>query len=559
MLTFLIELLLRTTINVAAGTFQAEEAKGRLRWWQRLLSRLSRRAAPLATSSSADMTTEEVVIGESVPSALDLLRGGRNAGASDIALTLEELKRHLWLLGSTGVGKTVAILRLCCFDIVRGRDAVAQLDARGDAFDSLLRWLAGRFAPEQLAGRLYLIDFREHAPYRKAGAEEYIVGVNPLELLGLDPYSRALFVLDVLRQEWGEALGVQIQQTLLHCLVALAESGWTLLEIELLLTAAAFRSEVLKGVSDPATLRFWQRFEEMNEQARSQWVTPVLNKMAWLSHPRLKLMLGQRGSKLRFRDIFDENPDAIVLICLAADELFKSTAGAMGNILAAATIKAVMRSDRPLGSRKTGVHLYCDEWQNIASSSGEMFAEAISEGRRFGLSLCLSNQTLSGQLDPKMKSLVRNVVGTTLVYAVGPADADAIAAEWPGDEPKPLVRQKLASQQVGECMVLRRGKPPVQVRTRFEPVAEVSEEKVAELRQACLERWGRQRREVEAELAAREEKYGTTVAGVSPGASGTTSPPPGCSDGAPMVSAAIEVREVDPPAKPRRKRKGAGA
>ncbi len=442
---------------------------------------------------------DAVTLGEAIPSALEAMRQGVEANRS-VTLTTELRRRHVYILGSTGTGKTNCLLQLLEADAEAGR-AVCLLDARGDLVDRALRRLASGHNVDALRSRLLLIDLRGG----HLSPDEHVVGFNPLAQAGGDPYTRALFVLDVLRQQLGSALGVQTEETLRNCLLALAMAGGTLLEVEPMLTCPAFRQQTLQAVTDGAVRRFFERFDALPDTQQVQWTTPVLNKITpWLARPSLRRLLGQRGG-ISLRGLFDTRPDAIVLVCLGADELF-GAAHLVGSLVVSAAASAVMRSDRPEGSRHP-LFLYLDEFENFGGA-GEQFEAIISEGRRFGLGLTLSHQA-SGQLSPRLRGLIRNVVATQIFFATGGLDAEALAGEIPSEEPKTVLRNLLMSQKVGEALVTRRGEPFVRLRTKHSPDPEVTPAAVADLRRTVLAAHGRLTREVDAELAAQEQQWRT--------------------------------------------------
>lgn len=146
--------------------------------------------------------------------------------------------RHLYLLGATGCGKTNLILQLLTQDFRQGR-TVAIIDLRGDLVDRALLRLAsdnGSVSPEQVT----LLDLRD--PNR-------IVGFNPLGGCA-EPHSRAYLVLDALKSH-AESWGIQLEETLRNSLIALAESDFSLLELEPLLTDRTFRDSVVGRSKKP--------------------------------------------------------------------------------------------------------------------------------------------------------------------------------------------------------------------------------------------------------------------------------------------------------------------
>src|SRR5262249_36882664 len=159
-----------------------------------------------------------------------------------------------------------------------------------------------------------------------------------------------------------------------------------------------------------------------------------------------RAILGQQQS-LSFRSLFDRRRDMIVLVSLAADSLFQLSS-LMGSLIVNALTAAIMRGDRPEKDRFP-VFLYLDEFENFVGTS-EQFEAIISEGRRFGLGLCLSHQSCS-QLDVRLRHLIRNVVHTQIYFATGAVDAESLANEIPSEEPRQILRNRLMNQKIGEA------------------------------------------------------------------------------------------------------------
>jgi hypothetical protein len=507
-----------------------------------------------------------VIIGDTVPSRLHLLRQGkRNMEPQEVALGVEERRRHVYVLGRTGVGKTELATTMFLADVAAGRGTVL-VDMRGDLLDKALGRLAARFSPQEMRERLVLIDLRERAPFQpRSPAEEPepVVGFNPLSEPGVDAYTRAFACLDVFQQQHRDAgIGVQTAETLRNVLLTLCMSrpgpgaSWSLLEAERLLTCLAFRQRALAQVSDAQVLRFWTRFDALGPQ-QAQWVGPIVNRLSnWTSRPRLRRCFGQ-AEGVSFRRLFDERPDRVVLICLAADELGKANAGLLGMLLTTSIASAVMRADRTVYDRTQTTALLLDEFENVAGASGETLAEIISEGRRFGLALTALHQS-TVQLDPKLRALIRNVVGTQIFFSVGGLDADQLAGELPSDEPRAALRTALLSLKVGEAMVYGPDRPLTRIRTRYAPDPPVDPARVAEMRQVGLARYGRGVAQIDAELDARERMYGTPASAGGPPTKSPAATPAITSVTPPESFEVWDDSDGTGGATPPRRRRGAG-
>ena len=71
-------------------------------------------------------------------------------------------------------------------------------------------------------------------------------------------------------------------------------------------------------------------------------------------------------------------------------------------------------------------HLYVDEFHNFATES---FVVALSEARKFRLSLVLAHQYLGQLPDDILRAVIGNV-GTLLTFRVGASDAETLEQEY---------------------------------------------------------------------------------------------------------------------------------
>ncbi len=457
-----------------------------------------------AGAPQPELPTDHVVLGHLIPAAPEV-----------VALSPAARLRHLYVLGATGTGKTNLLLRLIDSDIRAGR-AFCVLDLRGDLIDRILTRLACAEADlGKTAERLLLLDLRQ---------EEHVVGFNPLALHpsagGGNAHSRAFHVLGVLRQQ-AEGWGVQLEETLRNCLIALAETGWSLLEIEPLLTHAPFRRRVLAGVSDDHVRAFFDRYGRLSEDKQVGWRLPVLNKVTpLLALPQLRRTFGQRRT-FDFRALLDGAPGQIILISLAVDRLH-GAAHLAGGLLVSALQTAIMaRVDQPEGER-VPAHLYLDEFETMMNGTAtEQFQQIVAEGRRFGLGLCLSHQNL-GQLPAALRQVLLNNVHTQLYFQTGAGDAADLAREIVGAHTPEEVRQTLMTQGIGEAYLVRRGQPAKRIRVPYSRDPGSDPARAQALRDAALTRWGQPKAGIERELAERSRSH----LGSDAGPPGTAPEPP---------------------------------
>lgn len=269
---------------------------------------------------------------------------------------------------------------------------------------------------------------------------------------------KALHLLDVIASE-SESWGVQLEETLRNALLLLSLSGKRLTELERLFFEEAFLGSCLAGATDPSLRSFWERYLELSPEKRQAWAMPVLNKVTpLLAVPALRRTLGS-GEALDLGALLSRRAQ-VLLVSLAVDELQRS-GRMLGSLVVSAIAREMMaRVDVPEKDRKP-VRLYVDEFENMASES---FEGLIAEGRRFGLTLVLSHQTLS-QLPARLRSVVRNNVGVQVLFQCGFEDSQALSREIPAG----LLPEGLRGLSTGQAALLRRDGPAELV--RFDPPA----------------------------------------------------------------------------------------
>ncbi|HEY3412827.1 MAG TPA: hypothetical protein VGM51_07190 [Armatimonadota bacterium] len=426
-----------------------------------------------------------VQLGSTVPYVI-----GRITGPSDpIYFSPRDQLKHLWAVGSSGSGKTNLNLNLITGTIASGR-SVCVIDLRGDLVDRVLLWLAASVSPAALQRRLVLVDLRD---------EDRVVPMNPLVGDG-EPYGRALFVLSVLRHE-AESWGVQLEETLRNALIALAETGGSLLEVDALLSNPGYSQQVVAAVGDPLVREFFRRFWEITPAKRQEWRLPVLNKVtALLSIPRLRRMFGLR-SCLPLGRLFDAGPGTILLVALAVDRLHEAAHLAGGLVVAAFQNAMMARADIPEAAR-IPVTLFVDEFETMAT---DRFEQVVAEGRRFGLGLVLSHQNLS-QLPGKLRDAVRVNAATQLYFQTGAVDSSDLAREIVGGYNREVVQMDIIRQPVGQAYLVRRGQPSVKIRVPRYTDPAVSARQVAYTVSAGYTRFAVKKEAADAELEARRER-----------------------------------------------------
>jgi len=388
---------------------------------------------------------------------------GFNLGRA-ISIPPKALEKHLYILGSTGCGKTNFIMRLLEQDLARGQSVVI-VDLRGDLIQRALSLCVSQgVSPD----RVTLLDLRE---------KDSIVGFNPLSGAG-EPFVRALHLQELIRHE-SDSWGIQLDETLRNCLLLLAHGNKPITDLETLLFDHAYINDLCARCEDSSVVSFFDRYVALPEDKQLSWALPVLNKVTpLLATPRLRALLGAEKS-LDLSQVLS-TPGSVFLVSLAIDE-FHGAARLIGSLVVSAITREMLsRVDTPEDKRNP-VRLYVDEFEAMATDS---FEGLIAEGRRFKLSLVLSHQNLH-QLPTKLRSVIRNNVGLQALFGCGSQDARELKSELPED----VTPEQLANFGVGEMLLMPRAGESNLVKCCLS-TNQVSPSKTVELRRSIFRRIG---------------------------------------------------------------------
>jgi hypothetical protein len=371
---------------------------------------------PTATVAAEQMETTEFTeleppphfVSGQEPGAVTLGRLLFRADQRLIGIDEDARRRHLYIVGSTGTGKSTLLLNLIRQDMLAGR-GLTVLDVHGD-----LATAAVQLVPRQRTNDAIIFD----------AAAEHVVPYNPLACSDprrIDQVTSGVFsAFRKLYDSWGPRLG-----NLLHAAIFVTvEQGGTLLDMLKLLTDNGYRDAVLLRVSDETARSFWQKeFASWSRQYRTEAVASVTNKlMPFLSSRQLRaITTGPVRQSLDLRRVMDEQK--ILIINLSRGRLGQDNSTLLGSLLLTGIEQAAMtRADLREEDRRDH-YLYLDEFQSLTTPSTSIM---LSESRKYRVCLTLSHQ-LTRQLDQATYHAVLGNCGTFLSFRVGLEDAELLA------------------------------------------------------------------------------------------------------------------------------------
>jgi hypothetical protein len=406
---------------------------------------------------------------------------GVRISGEPVTLDSEERRRHLYLVGQTGTGKSTVLLNLIHQDLIAG-EGLALLDPHGDLAEAVLAVI-----PRARTNDLVYINPADAARP---------IGFNPLVRVPDDLKSVvADGVVSAFRHVWPDSWGPRLDYILTNAVRTLLDvPGATLLMLPRLLIDDRFRSHVVAHhVGDPMVRSFWlNEYAAYSTSFRTEAIAPIQNKIGKaLIEPRLRNMLSQPKSTITLRRLMDEG--AIVICNLSKGGLGEGTAHLLGALLTTAFAQAALsRADTPAAHRRP-FHLYADEFQSFATES---FALILSEARKYALTLTLGHQYLD-QIPDDLRAAVFGNVGSIVACRIGATDA-AIVGEQIGLAAGTALLD--LPNFTAWARLLRRGAPTSPLRLDLADAPRARRHSAHRLIGTSRLRFGRPRTEVEARI-----------------------------------------------------------
>lgn len=349
-----------------------------------------------------------------------VILGTRESWGTTEAFSLsdEDRKRHLYIVGKTGTGKSTLLSNTLLQLIHRG-SGCCLIDPHGELCDAVL----ARY-PSARADALCVFDPADtRCP----------VGLNPLA--NVVPDRRHLVVsgiVNAFKGIWSDSWGPRLEMILSMTIGALTYCpDATLLASQRMLVDEAYRRHVLRQVDDDLILQFWNgEFASWTPSFRAEAIQPVSNKLSTLllSEP-LRLVLGQVRPKFDPRYCMDHG--RVLLANLSVGRLGAQASSLMGALLLTMFQTAAMeRADVPEHER-VDFTLVLDELQRLVGSP-QTLENAMSEARKFNCSYLLCHQFIE-QLPKSLLDAVLGNCGSMISFRVSDRNAQVLAAEFGGD------------------------------------------------------------------------------------------------------------------------------
>ncbi|NMB48466.1 type IV secretion system DNA-binding domain-containing protein [Candidatus Kuenenbacteria bacterium] len=333
----------------------------------------------------------------------------------------DDRRRHFYVVGKTGMGKTAMLSNMIIQDIQRG-EGLAVVDPHGELVEELLDFVPAKRINDVV--------------YFNPSDLEHPIAFNILENVD-DEYKHLVSsgLMGVFTKIWANMWSARMEYILNNCILALLDSpGNTLLGIMRLLVDKDYRKKIVSKVKDPVVKTFWvEEYANYNERFRTEAIAPIQNKVGqFLSSSVIRNIVGQTKSTIDMREIMDNQK--ILILNLSKGRIGEDNSALLGAMMITKIqLAAMSRVDIPETERKD-FYLYVDEFQNFATES---FADILSEARKYRLNLIMAHQYIAqltsmsgGGRVTKVKDAVFGNVGTIVLFRVGAPDAEDMIKEF---------------------------------------------------------------------------------------------------------------------------------
>ncbi len=405
----------------------------------------------------------------------------------------DDRRRHMYIIGKTGTGKTELLKDLIMQDVKLGR-GICYMDPHGDAVEDLLKMIP----PERAEDVIYFNPADTERP----------MGLNLLEARTEDQkHFAATAVINMMYKLFDPyktgIVGPRFEHGVRNAmLTAMAREGSTFVEVMRIMTDSKFVQELLPLVTDPVVKRYWtDQIAQTADFHKSEVLDYTVSKFGrFVTNKMIRNIIGQSQSSFSLREVMDTNK--ILLVNLSKGALGEENSNFLGLILVPRILMAAMsRTEIPEEQRKD-FYLYVDEFQNFATPD---FAVILSEARKYKLNLTVANQFI-GQVEEEVKNAVFGNVGTIISFRLGVTDANYLAREFSPVFSEDDLLNIERYHVYAKTIVKNEPVPPFSMDLTKDMVAQKKQmsDRVGEIiREMSRLKYGRDRRLIEAEITRR--------------------------------------------------------
>ena len=331
-----------------------------------------------------------------------------------IRLGVEDRRRHTYIIGQTGMGKSKFLENLAYQDIMEGR-GFCFIDPHGDSVEELL----GMIPQSRMDDVIYFDPSDTENP----------LGFNIFEIESPEDMDFVISETNSMLESLFDpgntgVVGPRMQNIVRNAALLLMSDpdGGTFMDIPKVLVDPEFAKQKIKYLRNQRAIDFWTKEWPASQRSNDagEVVSWVVSKWAPFESGLINNIIGQKKSAFNIREVMDNNK--ILLVNLSKGKLGEAAAKLLGMVFVMKFQAAAMsRADIPEDERKDFC-LFVDEFQNFATDS---FESILSEARKYRLNLILANQFIT-QLKDSIKGAIFGNVPNKIVGRIGIEDAEIL-------------------------------------------------------------------------------------------------------------------------------------
>ncbi len=366
----------------------------------------SRKAPP-----PVEMPTEGLILGRNI------YRGRETT----VRIKTADRRRHVYIIGMTGVGKSTLMENMIRQDIEEGR-GVAVIDPHGSLAEAALG-----FVPAVRA---------EDVIYFNPADIERPIGLNILEAdtpEEMDFVTQEMISIFYKLVTDPSMIGPMFEHNMRNAMLTLMsdkEHPGTIAEIPRIFTDEEFQRYKLKYVTDPMVRAFWEKeMAKTSDYHKSEMLGYLISKVGrFVENEMIRNIIGQPKSGFDFKEVM--NNKKILIINLSKGQVGEVNSNLLGLIIVSKLQMAALARAAMSEEQRHDFYLYIDEFQNYVTDS---IATILSEARKYKLNLTMAHQYI-GQLvnnnDTSIRDAVFGNAGTMVAFRVGVEDAEVMAKQF---------------------------------------------------------------------------------------------------------------------------------
>ena len=439
------------------------------------------RQATKQVDGPAKLADEGVILG------VNEFRGEKKV----IRLRTKDRRRHTYVIGATGMGKSILLTNIAYQDMCDGR-GFAFIDPHGDATELLM----SKVPPERMDDVIYF----------EPGNMEQPVGMNMFEFQTEDQkdfiVQEAINMLVSLYDPGNQGIfGARAQHMFRNAALLLMSdpNGGTFIDVPRCFTDPEFVKSKLKYVTDKTVYDYWTKEFPASQKSNDAGEVTSWFVSKWgpfLSNKMMRNILGQTKSGFNIREIMDNKK--ILLINLSKGKTGELNAKLLGMIFVMKFQAAARSRADTAEDDRQDFCLFVDEFQNFSTES---FESILSEARKYRLNLVLANQFMT-QLTDKIREAILGNVGTIMSGRLGVTDAELMEKAFAPVFNAEDLHAMPNYSAIATVMMFDMPTSPFTMKL-LPPMGESSNELMERMKVYASSKYGRPREDVEREIEAR--------------------------------------------------------